>query len=94
MSRLILGQKGNLRKLNDTLTEPDALKAVLALRLAVIFMHARVAVDLKMLSVKTQKRIDLEIKRDWLAEHPTLSYWLERERDWWDEVGIDFALRN
>ena len=94
MSRLILGQKGNLRKLDDTLTEPDALKAVLALRLAVMFMHARVAVDLKLLSVKTQKRIDLLIKGDWLAGHPTLSYWLERERDWWDEVGIDFAVRN
>lgn len=41
MSKLVLGQKGNLRKLNGVLTNTDALKAVVALRLAVMLQHAR-----------------------------------------------------
>lgn len=93
MSRLILGQKGNLRKLNEALAEPDAVKAVLALRLAVLCMHARVEVDAEAVGLKVKNRIDIQLDKAWLAEHPTLAYWLERERDWWDEVGIDFIVR-
>ena len=31
--------------------------------------------------------------REWVAEHPTLSYWLEKEQENWDEVGVDFTIR-
>jgi len=94
MSRLILGQKGNLRKLNDPFAEPDMVKALLALRLAVLFMHAKVAVDLKALSLKVKNRIDFEIRNSLISQHPTLMYWLGRERDWWDEVGIEFVIKS
>ncbi|MEN9865486.1 MAG: hypothetical protein RL748_1076, partial [Pseudomonadota bacterium] len=36
MGKLVLGQKGNLRKLAEALPEPDFAKAVLALRIAIV----------------------------------------------------------
>jgi exopolyphosphatase / guanosine-5'-triphosphate,3'-diphosphate pyrophosphatase len=93
MSQLALGQKGNLRKLGAALSEPDFAKAVLALRLAVIFLHARIALEQAVVQLKMKNRIELEIRKDWIAHHPTLSYWLQKEQECWDEVDVDFALR-
>jgi exopolyphosphatase/guanosine-5'-triphosphate,3'-diphosphate pyrophosphatase len=93
MSKLILAQKGNLRKIGDSLGDGDFAKAVLALRLAVLFMHARIEADFSELKLRMKNRIELEIKRDWVAHHPTLSYWIEKEQEWWDEVGVDFSVK-
>ncbi|USX12628.1 Ppx/GppA family phosphatase [Oxalobacteraceae bacterium OTU3CAMAD1] len=93
MSRLILAHKGNLRKVVEVLAEPDFAKAVVALRLAVLFMHSRIDIDFSLIKLRVKNRIELEIRREWVAEHPTLSYWLEKEQENWDEVGVDFAIR-
>lgn len=93
MGRLVLAQKGNLRKVAEGLTDPDFAKAVLALRIAILMMHGRSAVEPGMLKLRMKSRIDLEIRRDWMAGHPTLAYWIEKEQEWWDEVGVDFSLR-
>ncbi|SEO01183.1 exopolyphosphatase / guanosine-5'-triphosphate,3'-diphosphate pyrophosphatase [Duganella sp. CF517] len=93
MSRLILAHKGNLRKVAEVLAEPDFAKAVVALRLAVLFMHSRIDIDFSLLKLRVKNRIELEIRREWVAEHPTLSYWLEKEQENWDEVGVDFTIR-
>jgi exopolyphosphatase/guanosine-5'-triphosphate,3'-diphosphate pyrophosphatase len=94
LSRLVLGQKGNLRKLNGMLTDPDFAKAVLALRLAVMVMHSRIDVLADELRVKMKNRIEIEIRRDWIRQHATLAYWIEKEQEWWDEAGIEFVVRN
>jgi exopolyphosphatase / guanosine-5'-triphosphate,3'-diphosphate pyrophosphatase len=44
--------------------------------------------------LKMKNRIELELKRDWIAQHPTVSYWIEKERDWWDEVGVDLVVKS
>ena len=93
MSKLMLAQKGNLRKVGDALSNPDFAKAVLALRLAVMFMHSRIEVNLNELRLKMKNRIELEIKGGWLSEHPTVSYWMEKECDLWREVGVDFSIK-
>jgi exopolyphosphatase/guanosine-5'-triphosphate,3'-diphosphate pyrophosphatase len=93
MSRLIIAHKGNLRKVVDVLAEPDFAKAVVALRLAVLFMHSRIDIDFSLLKLRVKSRIELEIRREWVADHPTLSYWLEKEQENWDEVGVDFTIR-
>ena len=93
MSRLILAHKGNLRNVMEVLAEPDFAKAVVALRLAVLFMHSRIDIDFSLLKLRVKNRIELEIRREWVAEHPTLSYWLEKEQENWDEVGVDFTIR-
>jgi exopolyphosphatase/guanosine-5'-triphosphate,3'-diphosphate pyrophosphatase len=28
-----------------------------------------------------------------VTDHPTLSYWIEKEQEHWDEVGVDLGLR-
>ena len=93
MARLIVAQKGNLRKISDTLPDADFAKAVLALRLAVLLMHARIEPDFSELKLRMKSRIELEIKRGWVAHHPTVSYWIEKEQEWWDEVGVDFSVK-
>lgn len=93
MSRLIVAQKGNLRKVGEALAEPDFAKAVVALRLAILFMHARIDPDFRQLKLRMKNRIELEIRRDWVADHPTVSYWMEKEQELWDEVGVDFSIR-
>ncbi|MEO5933891.1 MAG: Ppx/GppA phosphatase family protein [Duganella sp.] len=93
MGRLILAHKGNLRKVAEVLAEPDFAKAVVALRLAVLFMHSRIDIDFSLLKLRVKNRVELEIRREWVADHPTLSYWLEKEQENWDEVGVDFSIR-
>ena len=93
MSTLIMAQKGNLRKLGDTLDDPDFAKAVLALRLATIFLHSRIDEDVGGMRLKMKSRIELELKRDWIEKHPTLSYWIEKERECWDEIGVEMSVK-
>jgi exopolyphosphatase / guanosine-5'-triphosphate,3'-diphosphate pyrophosphatase len=93
MGTLILGQKGNLRKIGEALSDPDLAKAVLALRLAAMFMHARIDADVGKLRLKMKNRIELELKRDWVVLHPTVSYWIEKERGFWEEVGIELVVK-
>lgn len=93
MSRLILAHKGNLRKVSDVLSNPDSAKAVLALRLAVIFMHSRIDVDVNALRLKMKNRIELDLRQDWISTHPTISYWMEKEVDCWEDVDVDFIIK-
>ncbi|PRC95269.1 Ppx/GppA phosphatase family protein [Solimicrobium silvestre] len=93
MSKMILSQKGNLRKVQESLLDADFAKAVLALRLAVLFMHTRLELSLADVRVRMKSKIELEIKGEWLTQHPTLSYWLEKEHEAWSEINIDFVVR-
>jgi exopolyphosphatase/guanosine-5'-triphosphate,3'-diphosphate pyrophosphatase len=93
MSRMVLAHKGNLRKIAEVLSDPDFTKAVVSLRLAVLFMHSRLDIDFSLLKLRVKNRVELEIQRAWVADHPTLSYWLEKEQEQWDEVGVDFSIR-
>ncbi len=93
MGRLVLAQKGSLRKVAEALLDPDFAKAVLALRLAILLLHTRIEAGEGQLRLRMKSRIDLEIQRDWLSEHPTLAYWIEKEQEAWDEVGVDFSVK-
>jgi exopolyphosphatase/guanosine-5'-triphosphate,3'-diphosphate pyrophosphatase len=93
MSNMILGQKGNLRKVNEALMDIDFAKAILALRLAVMFMHSRIEVNLDALRLRMKSKIELEIRSGWFMHHPTVSFWMEKERECWSEVGIDFTIK-
>ena len=93
MSRLVVAHKGNLRKVSEMIEEVDIAKAVVALRLAVLFMHSRIDIDFSLVRLRLKGRVELEFPRAWIAEHPTLAYWLEKEQEHWDEVGMDFTIR-
>ena len=93
MGKLVLAQKGNLRKVADALADADFAKAVLALRVSLLLMHARMEASGAELKLRMKNKIELEIKREWVASHPTLSFWIEKEQEYWDEVGVDFSVR-
>ena len=93
MAQLILAQKGNLRKIGDALEQPDFARAVLALRMAVLFSHARLALDNTQVRLKMKKGIELELTAQWVAEHPTAAFWMQKERAAWIDAGIDFIIR-
>lgn len=93
MSTLTLAQKGNLRKVGTALSDLDTAKAVLALRLAIMFMHARIEVEKNDVRIKMKNRIEVEFRQAWVAEHPTMAYWAGKECGWWKEVGIDVVVK-
>ena len=93
MATLVLGHKGNLRKVKESLSEPAFARMVLAMRLAVACMHARVDGELDGVRLSMGSRIELTVEVDWLDRHPTLSAWIERERLAWEELGRKFVLR-
>ncbi|MFJ3045216.1 Ppx/GppA family phosphatase [Herbaspirillum chlorophenolicum] len=93
MSTLILGQKGNLKKISEMLADVDFAKSVLALRLAVMFRHSHITLDLDKVKVKFKSKIELEIRRDYVKEHPSISFWIQKEQEWWAGIGVDFAVR-
>nr|AGU10008.1 Ppx/GppA phosphatase family [uncultured organism] len=92
MSTIVLGQKGNLRKVREALGAPDLAKAVLAMRLAAVFMHARVDGDVDGLKLRMKGRIEIETPRAWLAQHPTVAAWFDKEAAAWSEVGVAFQV--
>ena len=93
MSTLIAAQKGNLRKVGDALRDLDCAKAILALRLAAMFLHSHIDGDFSELRLKMKNRIELEMRKEWMTEHPTVAYWIEKERGWWDEVGVALSVK-
>jgi exopolyphosphatase/guanosine-5'-triphosphate,3'-diphosphate pyrophosphatase len=92
MATLVLGQKGNLRKVRDALGVPDLARAVLALRLAAVFMHARIDADVDALRLRMKNRIEIETPRGWLGQHLTVAAWFEKEAAAWGEVGVGFQV--
>lgn len=92
MATLVLGQKGNLRKVREALGDPEFAKAQLALRLAAMLMHARLDAEVDGLRVRMKSRIEIEVGRDWKKRHPTAMIWLEKEKACWDEIAIPLSI--
>ena len=92
MSRLVLGQMGNLNKLGGILVLRDMAKAVLSLRLAVMFNHAKVAFNPEKLKVSFDDGIGIGMPAIWLDQYETLPFWLAREKEFWEEIGIGFLV--
>jgi exopolyphosphatase/guanosine-5'-triphosphate,3'-diphosphate pyrophosphatase len=94
IATLILGQRGNLKKVSATLEDPERAGKILALRLAVIFCHARRAIEPPRWTLRASRSaIELGVDADWLARHPLTQHLLEEEAAQWNKVGIRFALR-
>ena len=93
MATLVLAHKGNLRKVREALADPAFARMALAMRLAVACMHARIDGEFDALGLAMNGRIEVAVDAAWLARHPTLRAWFERERGAWEEVGRKFVLR-
>lgn len=94
LAELILGQRGNLKKVAALLADPGRAAKLLALRLAVILCHARRDVELPRLDfVRGRSGVDLAIDRNWLAGHPLTQHLLEEEASLWDRAGARLQIK-
>ncbi len=93
IAELVLGQRGNLRKVSALLEQPERSAALLALRLAVILHHARRDVVFEHWTLRFNRSIELALDRTWLEQYPLTRHLLEEEVEQWQRVGVRFAIR-
>jgi exopolyphosphatase/guanosine-5'-triphosphate,3'-diphosphate pyrophosphatase len=93
IATLALAQRGNLRKVADALADRERAAKILALRLAIVFAHARRPIELPRWSLKFGGSTELEMDARWLAEHPLTHHLLEEEAGHWERVGRRFSVR-
>jgi exopolyphosphatase / guanosine-5'-triphosphate,3'-diphosphate pyrophosphatase len=90
LSRLVLGQRGSLRKIEDSLNHTEVLWQVVCLRLAVIICHARVDVNLQdiQLNQTSANQAQLLLSPDWKITHPRALHLLQQESENWKRSGL------
>jgi exopolyphosphatase / guanosine-5'-triphosphate,3'-diphosphate pyrophosphatase len=93
MAELVLGQRGNLRKVSALLEDSERLAKLLSLRLAVILHHARRDVAFNRWTLRFGRTIELSLDRAWLVQHPLTRHLLEEEAEQWQRVGLRFTIR-
>lgn len=89
MATFVLSQRGNLKKIEDALGTIITCEAALALRLAVIFAHARRPVELPVMTFIRKGPRELVVKLDgvWLNAHPLTDVLLKDESAAWAKIG-------
>ncbi len=88
ISELVLGQRGGLRKLEDSLLNDPVAWQALCLRLAVIKCHARGAIDPHALRLRRDgRKAQLEFSAGWAADHPRTLHLLREEAELWARQG-------
>jgi exopolyphosphatase/guanosine-5'-triphosphate,3'-diphosphate pyrophosphatase len=100
LSQLVLGHRGKLRKLDMEWVEGTFASALLALRLAVIFCHARRNPRIAGIQLRPAKTpgpagkggFVLSVPADWAASFPQSHYLLEQEVLAWGKTRIALKL--
>jgi exopolyphosphatase/guanosine-5'-triphosphate,3'-diphosphate pyrophosphatase len=94
IATLILSQRGNLKKVLDALDDEARVAKIVALRLAVIFCHARHDVRLPRWRLVTGKTsVDFSVDERWLAAHPLTQHLLDEESLNWRKVGLRLTVK-
>ena len=87
LALLVNGCRGGLSKIADAIDGPDIAAQVLALRLAVLFHHARRPIDTPRIVLQSGRTIGFGIAKRWLAAHPLTTHLLGKERGEWTALG-------
>jgi exopolyphosphatase/guanosine-5'-triphosphate,3'-diphosphate pyrophosphatase len=93
IAELVLGQRGNLRKVFEALVDPLRAGALLALRLAIILHHARRPMRLPHWTMRVQRTFEFGISRAWIERRPLTRFLLDEEVDHWARVGIVLRVK-
>jgi exopolyphosphatase/guanosine-5'-triphosphate,3'-diphosphate pyrophosphatase len=88
LALLVVGCRGGLSKIEPELHDAGTIAQVLALRLAVLFHHARRAIDVPRISVKAGRTIRFAAPARWLKHHPLTLHLLIKEREEWTTLGL------
>jgi exopolyphosphatase/guanosine-5'-triphosphate,3'-diphosphate pyrophosphatase len=87
LSWLVLGCRGGLSKMAPALGDADFRAQLLALRLAVLFHHARRPIGVPRIALATTPRIRFRVAARWLKAHPLTAHMLAKEAAEWDTLG-------
>jgi exopolyphosphatase / guanosine-5'-triphosphate,3'-diphosphate pyrophosphatase len=87
LALLVMGCRGGLSKIAPMLDDGDFAAQVAALRLAVLFHHARRAIDVPRMNLTIGRQIRFATSKRWLKQHPLTERLLEVERDDWASAG-------
>jgi exopolyphosphatase / guanosine-5'-triphosphate,3'-diphosphate pyrophosphatase len=87
LALLVLGCRGSLDKMGPALADPGMRAQVLALRLAVLFHHARQPIDVPRIRLRPGRTFAVEVPARWLHAHPLTEHLLGKERDEWADAG-------
>jgi len=88
LADLVLGQRGGLRKVEAALCDAGRAAQILALRLAVLFCHARSDLGAFRPGLACQQdAVVLRLDRAWVAEHPRSMHLLREEVVNWSRAG-------
>jgi exopolyphosphatase/guanosine-5'-triphosphate,3'-diphosphate pyrophosphatase len=87
LALLVLGCRGGLAKIAPVLADPRFRARLVALRLAVLFHHARRAIATPRVGMKSGARIRVTVSARWLKGHPLTAHLLANERDEWTAAG-------
>lgn len=88
LADMVLGHRGGLRKIADSLSDETFAWQVLCLRLAVIACHARGTVNPRALTLERKVRLaHLGYGARWAQSHPRTLHLLRQEADAWARHG-------
>ncbi len=87
LALLVYGCRGGLAKVQAGLGESDVRAQLLALRLAVLFHHARTAITVPRIAFRVGARIEFGVAARWLNAHPLTAHLLLKEREQWEDLG-------
>jgi exopolyphosphatase/guanosine-5'-triphosphate,3'-diphosphate pyrophosphatase len=88
LSTLLLGQRGNLRKLGEAFEEPGFAPLLLALRLALLLCHARRDLELPPIEPRLETGLRIDVEASWLDAHPLTAHLLAEEAQAWADAGF------
>jgi exopolyphosphatase/guanosine-5'-triphosphate,3'-diphosphate pyrophosphatase len=89
LALLVYGCRGGLAKVRPALRDAVARAQIAALRLSVLFCHARTNAALPHVALRTRGGVAVGVAQRWLTAHPLTAYLLERERAQWRSVSLD-----
>jgi exopolyphosphatase/guanosine-5'-triphosphate,3'-diphosphate pyrophosphatase len=74
--------------MEPALHDANTIAQVLALRLAVLFHHARRAIDAPRITLKSGRAVQFGVSNRWLKRHPLTLHLLVKEREEWSALGV------
>jgi exopolyphosphatase / guanosine-5'-triphosphate,3'-diphosphate pyrophosphatase len=89
LSLLILGHRGKLRKLEESMEDTGFVLQLLSLRLAALLCHSRTEPDLRELSLscdEKQRRIEIRTTPEWARLFPQSTFLLQQEQLAWQKT--------
>lgn len=90
---LVLGHRGNLKKVEGLLGNKQNAELIFCLRIATIVAHAHENIELPKLEAELHGRtFRLTVPKVWLVNHPLVEYLLEEEKASWSKVNYTFDL--